>query len=247
MKKKQLRLLAIVALIVVFLGAALARLKIEPATPAAPAETVSADGSELSATAEEETPDQSAAPASTPEEPQAVQTTEEAKPNQSTASEPSDTDKQTDTAVQSTDAAPPEVQPEVHTCTLAIRCDTATDLSKVENEAAIPYIPADGVILAETVVTYTPGESVFDVLKRVTREKEVQMEFREDALYSGAYVEGIHYLYEYDCGPLSGWMYQVNGQFPNYGCDQDQVQDGDAIVWLYTCDLGRDVGDNSAW
>ena len=24
-------------------------------------------------------------------------------------------------------------------------------------------------------------------------------------------------------------------------------QDGDAIVWVYTCDLGRDVGDNSVW
>ena len=73
------------------------------------------------------------------------------------------------------------------------------------------------------------------------------MEFRDDPLYSGAYIEGINYLYEFDGGTLSGWMYKVNGQFPNYGCSQYFVEDGDEIVWMYTCDLGRDVGDNSTW
>ena len=94
---------------------------------------------------------------------------------------------------------------------------------------------------------FSDGASVFDVLKKVTREKDIQMEFREDALYSGAYIEGINYLYEFDGGTLSGWMYKVNGQFPNYGCSQYKVKNGDEIVWMYTCDLGRDVGDNSTW
>ena len=120
-------------------------------------------------------------------------------------------------------------------------------MENLENEAVKPYIPADGVILAATEVKYTPGETVFDVLLRVTRDNGVQMEFREDALYSGAYIGGINYLYEFDGGPLSGWMYKVNEQFPNYGCGRYEVADGDVIVWLYTCDLGTDVGDNSVW
>ena len=37
-------------------------------------------------------------------------------------------------------------------------------------------------------------------------------------------------------------MYKVNGWFPNYGCSRYSVQDGDVIEWVYTCDLGRDVG-----
>lgn len=135
----------------------------------------------------------------------------------------------------------------IHTCTLEIRCDTVVDTSKLENEAVIPYVPANGVILATTEVEYTPGENVFEVLKRVTRDQGIQMEFRDDPLYSGAYIEGINYLYEFDGGTLSGWMYKVNGQFPNYGCSQYFVEDGDEIVWMYTCDLGRDVGDNSTW
>jgi len=138
-------------------------------------------------------------------------------------------------------------EPERHVCTLEIRCDTVVDTSKLENQAVAPYVPASGAILAVTEVEFTLGESVFDVLLRVTRDLGIHMEFREDGMYSGQYVEGIGYLYEFDGGPLSGWMYKVNGQFPNYGCAAYAVQDQDAIVWVYTCDLGLDVGDNSVW
>lgn len=37
-------------------------------------------------------------------------------------------------------------------------------------------------------------------------------------------------------------MYAVNGWFPNYGCSQYALQDGDTVTWVYTCELGRDVG-----
>ena len=73
------------------------------------------------------------------------------------------------------------------------------------------------------------------------------MEASYTAMYESYYVEGINHLYEFDGGELSGWMYKVNGQFPNYGCSSYTVKAGDVIVWLYTCDLGKDVGDNSMW
>lgn len=43
-------------------------------------------------------------------------------------------------------------------------------------------------------------------------------------------------------GSLSGWMYNVNGWYPNYGCSRYQVKDGDVVEWRYTCDLGYDLG-----
>lgn len=132
-------------------------------------------------------------------------------------------------------------------CTVEIVCDTLLDTSKVENEAILPYIPSDGVVLAETEVEFTEGESAFEVLKRVCRQKDIQMEFRADSAYSGYYIEGINYMYEFDGGALSGWMYKVNEKFPNYGCARYIMKDGDKMVWMYTCDLGRDVGDNSDW
>jgi hypothetical protein len=56
-------------------------------------------------------------------------------------------------------------------------------------------------------------------------------------------IAGINNLYEFDVGELSGWMYKVNGWYPNYGCSRYQVKDGDLIEWNYTCDLGRDLGE----
>lgn len=137
--------------------------------------------------------------------------------------------------------------PQTYSCTMEIYCTTLLNEENIDNEAIIPYIPEDGVILPKTTIQFTEGENAFDVILRACRANDIQFEFREDSLYSGAYVEGINYLYEMDGGPLSGWMYKVNGQFPNYGCKRYIVQDGDAIVWMYTCDLGRDVGDNSVW
>ena len=65
-------------------------------------------------------------------------------------------------------------------------------------------------------------------------------------MYNSAYIEGINNLYEFDCGELSGWMYSVNDWYPNYGCSCYTVQPGDVICWVYTCDLGQDVGGGAA-
>ena len=124
-----------------------------------------------------------------------------------------------------------------------IRCDTIVDTSKLTNPAVAPYVPKDGVILKETRYELLEGETAFEVLKRVTRQEGIQMEFRSDPLYSGAYIEGIHHIYEYDAGGGSGWMYKVNGWFPNYGCGVYKLKDGDKMVWCYTCNIGKDVGD----
>ena len=46
-------------------------------------------------------------------------------------------------------------------------------------------------------------------------------------------------------GNESGWMYKVNGWFPNYGWFRRVLFRSDTICFVYTCDLGADVGDNS--
>ncbi|MBR1898597.1 MAG: DUF4430 domain-containing protein, partial [Oscillospiraceae bacterium] len=57
------------------------------------------------------------------------------------------------------------------------------------------------------------------------------------------YIAGINYLYEYEFGDLSGWVYHVNGISPSRGCGDYLLSDGDVIEWLYTCDLGRDLNE----
>ena len=130
-----------------------------------------------------------------------------------------------------------------YTCTISIECSTILNNWDDLNEAKADFVPSDGWILYSSEVEYSPGETVYDVLYRVCKDTSIQMSAKYTPAYGSYYVEGINQLYEFDCGELSGWMYSVNSWFPNYGCSQYEVSDGDMIEWRYTCDLGRDVGD----
>ena len=130
-----------------------------------------------------------------------------------------------------------------YTCTITIRCDTVLSNKGKLNEAKAPYIPDDGIILAQVTAAFAPGETVFDVLQRVCEKGDIQLEYSWTPIYDSYYVEGINHLYEFDCGFESGWMYKVDGWFPNYGCSAYELQGGEEIVWYYTCKgLGTDVG-----
>ena len=139
-----------------------------------------------------------------------------------------------------------EVTDVPHTCTISIRCDTILDHMDWLDPEKAELVPDDGVILPAAAVTFYEGESVFNLLQRVCRQNAIHMEFENTPMYNSAYIEGIHNLYEFDCGELSGWMYSVNGWFPNYGCSRYALQEGDVVCWVYTCDLGYDVGGHYA-
>ena len=127
-------------------------------------------------------------------------------------------------------------------CTLEIRCDVLLEnLDQLKTEKAA-LVPEDGVLLPVTEVEFDGGESVFDVFRKVLREEKIHFEYVDASAYDSVYIEGIGNLYEFDCGPQSGWMYSVNGVHPGLGCSAYTLADGDVIVFCYTCDLGADVG-----
>lgn len=130
-----------------------------------------------------------------------------------------------------------------YTCTFSIECSTILNNLSDLNPEKLEIVPSNGVILPSTTVTFYEGESVFDVLQRVCKENGIHMEASWTPIYNSAYVEGIHNLYEFDCGNQSGWMYRVNGWYPNYGCSRYQLVQGDVVEWRYTCKgLGADIG-----
>ncbi|MDO4793096.1 MAG: DUF4430 domain-containing protein [Filifactor alocis] len=129
-------------------------------------------------------------------------------------------------------------------CTLSVSCKTILDNIDLLDKNKLEVVPEDGVIYAEKEVVFYDGESVFNVLQREMKKNKIHLEFEMTPVYNSNYIEGINNLYEFDCGELSGWMYKVNGWFPNYGSSRYRLRDGDRIEWVYTCDLGRDVGDN---
>lgn len=139
-----------------------------------------------------------------------------------------------------------EITEKAYTCTLAVTCQKILDNKDSFSKDKLEVLPPDGVLFPETKVTFYEGESVFNVLQREMKKAGIPMEFEATPIYNSRYIEGIGNIYEYDCGELSGWMYRVNGWFPNYGCSRYQLKDGDAVEWVYTCDYGRDVGGDYA-
>jgi len=105
-----------------------------------------------------------------------------------------------------------------------------------------------GTILSTEEIEIGESETVMDILKKATRAKRIQMDF--SGAGAAAYVKGIDNLYEFDKGPGSGWMYSINQKFPNRSAGAWEVKPGDHIQWLYTEDLGKDLGagaDDGLW
>lgn len=128
-------------------------------------------------------------------------------------------------------------------CTISIDCETILNNKDKLSENALKFVPSTGTILPTTeYFIENENTTVFDVLKKVCRDNNIHLEFSYTPAYHSSYIEGIANLYERDCGSLSGWMYSVNGEYPNVGCSEVTVKNGDVIRWRYTCDLGWDVG-----
>jgi hypothetical protein len=127
-------------------------------------------------------------------------------------------------------------------CSISISCVTLLDNLDSLTEAKKKQVPKDGVILKSTTVKVKEGSTVFDVLSKVTTSKKIHLEYSYTPAYKSYYIEGIHNLYEFDAGELSGWMYSVNGEFLGVSCSSYNIKDGDVIQWVYTCNLGKDVG-----
>lgn len=128
------------------------------------------------------------------------------------------------------------------TCYLSVSCATILDNMENLTEGKEVLVPSDGIIYSQREVSFYAGESVFDVLLREMQNNRIHMEYNFTPMYNSNYIQGIGNLYEHDCGGDSGWMFSVNGWYPNYGCSRYIVQEGDIIEWNYTCDLGRDLG-----
>lgn len=127
-----------------------------------------------------------------------------------------------------------------NTCTFVIECKTILDNKDKLKKGLEKYVPDDAVIFSKTV-GFDSGESVYDILRRICDENSIQMEASYTPAFSSYYVEGINNLYEFDCGQGSGWMYSVNGIFPNYGCSSYKPANNDKIAFRYTCELGYDL------
>lgn len=140
-----------------------------------------------------------------------------------------------DTKTQTQNDSPKQevkAQQEKSYCTISIDCQTILNNMKDLKENKKPYVPDNGYLFSGKV-EIKEGQTVMDVLLSLPGVNVVQ---------TSGYVVSINNLKEKDCGRYSGWMYNVNGTYPNYGCAEYKVKNGDNIQWRYTCNLGNDLG-----
>lgn len=128
--------------------------------------------------------------------------------------------------------------------TVLAECSTVLSHMDIIDPAVNPpeVVPEDGVIIARCEVSLPEGATAFDALAAAARKQRVRVDYTGSAY--GTYVRGIGYVTEFGFGELSGWMYTVNGEFPDVSVSDRVLESGDAVEFRYTCDLGRDVGDD---
>ena len=121
--------------------------------------------------------------------------------------------------------------------TMSIDCKTVAGRGSEE------VTPADGIILESTEFILPSGSTAYDCLVSAAKKYNIQFEDSTRTLtdHSGAYISGINFLYEFNYGDLSGWMFSVNGDFGDVGCGEYTLSDGDNIEWRYTTNLGEDL------
>ncbi len=118
-------------------------------------------------------------------------------------------------------------------CSIKIECtDILTDINLLKEEKR-SLIPQDGVIYESAEVEFVEGETVFDVLKKVLKDKNIPFEYSNTPPYNTAYIEGINNIYVLDCGERSGWLYSVNNEEPMVACSDYVLENGDKITFTY--------------
>ena len=101
-----------------------------------------------------------------------------------------------------------------------------------------------GKLVSGKAVSIGENDTPYTVLQRTISDSKLK--------YTGSgktiYITGIKFndgwINEFDYGSESGWMFSVNGQFPGIACNTVTLQKGDVVEWVYTGNLGEDVGDS---
>lgn len=101
---------------------------------------------------------------------------------------------------------------------------------------------ADGYVISETKYVISEKSTPFSALLDMTLAKGIKLVYTGSPSnpLSPVYVTAIDNISEKQHGPLSGWIYKVNGISPDVSASEYILKDGDVIEWLYTLELGKD-------
>ena len=111
--------------------------------------------------------------------------------------------------------------------------------SGITETISVKVYDPQGKTYFEDYVKYEAGMTAYSALRKTGLDVKTS-----NHTEYGVYIEKIEDLGEFDEGATSGWMYKVNGEFPDCSSDLYTLSAGDEVEWVYTRDLGEDVGDD---
>lgn len=121
----------------------------------------------------------------------------------------------------------------------SINCSKISEnMDAIENEAIRDLVPEDGIIFAEAAIGTSNSGSIMDATIEFC--KAMNLSYDD----SQGYITMLADISAGDCGGWSGWLVKINGEFPQVGADEIDLNNGDKIEWIYSLDGGSDIG---AW
>lgn len=107
-----------------------------------------------------------------------------------------------------------------------------------------------GNVISPVQVELQSGDTAWTLLKRELDKRNISCDYidKDKTAFDSVYVRAIDGDGEFDHGSGSGWMYNVNGWYPDYGATKYVLKAGDKLQWRYTTNLGADLGEDlSKW
>ena len=88
-------------------------------------------------------------------------------------------------------------------------------------------------------VTIEEDSTVYDAFMEALEDSDIEQEGAKSGYIESMTKDGVT-LGEFDEGDNSGWLYKVNGDLPDVGIKDFELEDGDKILFYYTQDWKKD-------
>lgn len=105
--------------------------------------------------------------------------------------------------------------------------------------------PSEQSSWIDTSITMPAGSTAAELLAKAFADADLTCDGLSDG-YIQSVTKGDVTLSQYDQGPNSGWMYQVNGKAPSVGLDAYTLQAADQVLLYYTADWTKE-DDTHSW
>lgn len=111
---------------------------------------------------------------------------------------------------------------------------------------AAKYMPNYVTWIPTTEYELDEEATVYDLWVKATGDAGIRSVGADKNYVSTVYAPdslGGYALSEFTNGRRSGWMYTINGRHPGYGLKEQELRDGDVVIWHYVNDYSYEVAD----